>query len=366
MAWTERYVTTSGTSGHTGTNDTSDAWDFITGWQAVGTGIRLNIKAGNYSINNGGASINTLSTQTSAAPAWIRGYTTTIGDLVCSRDSNGDLVTSGMPIITLSAQDRLQLLGNGNILEGIKVIGSRSNEMILFNSNYGYMYNVSAENQYNLGFSASSALSSFGWGVQFISCDAKKTGTDTASAINCTVNNSVIACKIQGGAGVGVQCDQSCSVIDTVIRDAVIGIQWGAFSNAHVQLIANCTFYNCSTAAIQFPNNANAAAYCTPIVNCHATDCGQFIKNLYTTAVCANAPIRNRTRDNTSANNNNGDWPLQNSLTTDNGNYTSDYVDALTNKNYRLKPTAVGRAAGLVPYRDIGATQAPSSSNSVF
>jgi len=366
MAWTERYVTTSGTSGHGGTNDSSDAWDFITGIQHVGAGIRLNVKAGTYTVNNGGAAFTTLNTQTSASPAWIRGYTNTIGDLTYSRDANGDLVTTGMPVINMAAQDRISLNGDGNIIEGLKIVGSRSNEMILFNGNYGYAYNCYAENQYNAGFSVSSAFASYGWQVHIIGCDVKKTGTDVATCIALQQNNAVIGCKLYGGVGSCIATRTSCTVIDCIMRDSLVGIDMQSVNNAYPSNIINCTFYNCSTAAIQVPNSANATGVVHTIVNCHATDCGYFLKNLYTGAVCPNALIRNRTRDNTNANNNTGDWPLQNPMTTDNGTYTSDYIDAATNKNFTLKPTAVGRAIGLVPYRDIGATQAPSSSNSVF
>ena len=75
--------------------------------------------------------------------------------------------------------------------------------------------------------------------------------------------------------------------------------------------------------------------------------------------------IRNRTRDNTNADTGVGVWPAKDALTTDNGTDTSDYVDA-SNKNFTLKPTAVGRATGLIRNRDYGAPQAPSSSNTIF
>ena len=151
MAFTERYVTTSGSSGNGGTNDTSDAWDFVTGWQAAGAGVRINVKSGTYTISTG-ASIDTLSTSTTANPLSVRGYNTTPGDLVHARDSNGDLVTTGMPVLNLSAATRLRVLNDGAIIENLNISGSRSNELLYMYSNYGYVYNCRADNSYNLGF----------------------------------------------------------------------------------------------------------------------------------------------------------------------------------------------------------------------
>lgn len=366
MAWTDRYVTTTGTSGHGGTNDTTDAWDFKTGWQAVGTGIRLNIKSGNYSISAGGTSIDTLGTATTTAGAWIRGYASTIGDLTYSRDSNGDLVTTGMPVITLSAGDRLRFLGDGVIVEGLKITGNRSNELLYAYSNWGYIYNCYVDNAYNLGFSSSSAISSAGYQVTIACCDAIRSGTDTAYTIIVSAGNTVYGCKIKGnGVCSGIGAFDSATIVDNVIYNCTAGVDWLTTQITQALVVANCTFYNCNVAAIQMYNNARASQIVPVAINCHATDCGAFIKNLYTGAACPMVMIGNRTRDNTSANNNQGDWPITKALTTDNGTYTSDYIDATTG-NLFLRPTAVGRATGLIRNRDIGGTQAPSSSNSVF
>lgn len=362
MAFTERYVTTSGSSGNGGTNDTTDAWDFKTGWQAVGAGIRLNVKAGTYNLNLGG-SITTLNTGSMASPCHIRGYTSTIGDLTYSRDSNGDLVTTGMPIINLTAADRL-VTGYCVILEGLSVIGSRSNELMNLGG-YTYVYNVRSENTYNLGFSSSSAFSCGDFSISLIGCDAIKSGTDTAYGVILNTGGVMAACKVKGGAGVGVYTASGYfSIIDCVIHNCTIGIQVGSMSFANNPCIVNNTIYNCSTTAIDMPNSGNMAYACSVFVNNHVTDCGRFINNNYG-SVCANANVRNRTRDNTNANTQVGDWPVTNGMTIDNGTASSDYVDT-SNNNFFLRPTAVGRATGLLPYRDIGGMQAPSSSNSVF
>jgi len=364
MAFTERYVTTSGSSSNGGTNDTTDAWDFQTGWQSVGLGIRLNVKAGTYNLNFGGVGITNGGTApTAASPAWIRGYTTTPGDLVYSRDSNGNLVTTGMPTINLSAQDRLQTVACV-MLEGLNISGSRSNEL-MYVGGYAWMYNCKILNNYNTGFSVSSAISVGDFAQTIVGCDSIKTGTDAAYSIIANAGTSIVGCKITGAAGIAICVFSGCfAVIDCVIYDSTIGVQIASISFGQSPCVSNNTFYNCTTCAIDLPNSGNMP-YCNiALVNNHVTDCNRFYNNNYT-SVTQFTMIKNRTRDNTNADVNVGDWPAKDALTVDNGNATSDYVNA-TSKNFFLKPTAVGRSTGLMRYRDVGAMQSPSSSNSVF
>ncbi|MGB1649687.1 MAG: hypothetical protein ACPHEP_01550, partial [Acidimicrobiales bacterium] len=77
MAWTERYVDASASGGGTGTS-ASDPWTLAEAWNNSTGGMKVNIKAGTYTINTvldrnlGGTSSNQV---------WWSGYKTTPGDL---------------------------------------------------------------------------------------------------------------------------------------------------------------------------------------------------------------------------------------------------------------------------------------------
>ena len=77
MAWTERYVTTTGAGLHDGTSE-ANAWDFDEAITGAAAGHRVNIQAGTYSLS----SVKIISTVgTTTNPVWWRGYNATIGDL---------------------------------------------------------------------------------------------------------------------------------------------------------------------------------------------------------------------------------------------------------------------------------------------
>jgi hypothetical protein len=355
VAFTERYVTTTGSALNGGTNDTTDAWDFVTGWQSVGAGIRLNIKGGSYSVSYGG-SINTLATATLASPAWIRGYVSTPGDLTYSRDSTGRLVTTGMPLISLAAGDRV-LTGSYTMVEGLSITGNRSNELF-YVGGYASVFNVRSENTYNLGFSSSSAFSCSDFSITLVGCDAIKSGTDTANGIVANTGTAIIGCRVTGNAGPAIYAASGYfSVVDSVLYTSTIGILVGGMSFGHNPCIVNNTIYNCSTAAIDMPNTGNMAFSCVAIVGNHITDCGRLINNNYG-SVCGNSLVRNRTRDITSASTNVGDWPSNAAITTDNGGAETDYLDAAT-ANFVLAQRAVARSQAVAPNRDIGGLDSP-------
>lgn len=77
MAWTERYVDASASGGGTGTSP-ADPWTLAEAHSNSTAGMRVNIKAGTYTV----ASVLSRSfSGVTSNPVWWRGYKTTTGDL---------------------------------------------------------------------------------------------------------------------------------------------------------------------------------------------------------------------------------------------------------------------------------------------
>lgn len=81
MAWTERYVTTTGAGAHDGTSE-ANAWTLAEAITNGNAGHRINVKAGTYANTTTSRTFGAgAGAGTTTSPKWWRGYTSAIGDL---------------------------------------------------------------------------------------------------------------------------------------------------------------------------------------------------------------------------------------------------------------------------------------------
>lgn len=324
------------------------AWTFaemIAAAPAAGT--RVNIKAGAYS--EGATTL--PSSGTAMAPIVLRGYNATIGDLDNQgRGSDGMLNTANMPDVTITGA---WVPSPHCYLQNLDITGALSSALISdANADFWGLMNCRLVNSQNNAAAVGILADN---GLQLINCDLSCTGASHGYVVDCDVNVVFNGCvfAITLNTATTIRAD-SGFVLNSVfigtgntsialLCNATAGNPWG---------LSDCTFYNFGT-AIRTPNVAPTSAL--SIVNCHVTDCAKYIDNLYSaTAEIATIEFNNRTRDNTTPRTGVLVAGLSNEVTTDAGDYTTDYI---SNTNLRLKSTAAGKGVGMMPYSDIGAYQ---------
>ena len=290
----------------------------------------------------------------------FRGYNSTIGDLEGSGwNADGSLVTTNFPIITLSGNLSIGASGNHFVLfQNIVFTGSVSGDLVGDTSadHWGAL-ECSFTNTAN---SASASAVHGDNGVRLVNCDCECTGAAHDAVVDCDNNAVIHGCRILGlDAGVAILRIDSGVVLDSLLRGtsgAGIGILRTAVVGAGSagSVIVGNTFYDLET-AIQLPNTAPTGTLF--VANNQATDCGEWINNLYSgTANLAIIEVNNRTRDNTTPRTGVGDGANVGEVTTDTGGIETDYVDAGSN-NFRLISAAPGKAIGVRNYADAGAYQ---------
>lgn len=346
-AFTEKYVTTTGAGGHDGTSE-ANAWSFaemIAATPAAGT--RVNIKAGAYSV---GAT--TLPANgTASAPIVLRGYSSTIGDLDNQgRGSDGMLNTSNMPDLTITG---IWVPSSHCYLQNLDITGALSSGLIVDASNdwWGIVNCRVANSQDNAAANCITADN----GLQLINCDLSCTGANHSYLVDCDANAVMAGCVFAPTLDTASVIRMDSGFLNGCVFIGAGNTSIGLFCNASAGAIwgiVNCTFYNFGT-AIRTTSSAPTSAQA--IINCHATDCGKYIDNGYSaTGEIATIEFNNRTRDNTTPRTGVLVGALSNEVTTDAGDYTTDYTSAT---NLRLLYSAAGATAGMMPYTDIGAYQ---------
>lgn len=353
MAFIERYVVPTGKSANGGTNDTTDAWDLATGFNNCGTGVRLNIKAGNYTTNT--LNFTAAGTPTSALPCHVRGYASVTGDGYLGRNSSGYLITTNMPTITFNAGQSVTFNKPHMTFESLNLVANCNNQLIGISNDCIVIVNCVINNVNSNNNANAYCVYNNHLGVN---CDYIVGGTQHYGCVYGETGPSFVGCNFVGNgysSSIGIAYVRQTHISNCTFRNFNIAINRNTTSTAgsHELFIHN-TFYNIATAVYKSDNAASNETTHTLFLGNHATDCGRFIQ--YTSANRA-LLMNNRTRDNTNTNSNMGESLDLFSVTTDNGGPETDYV--VTGINLTLKDNAAGRNRSLFSNRDIGALQAP-------
>ena len=344
MALVERYVSALASGGGDGSE--ANPWTLAEALANAAAGDRVNIKAdGTYTVSANPTPTNDGS---KAAPIIFRGYKTTIGDGYQGRDNDtGALNTSNMPTIDLGSSYYWDHLKAWWIFESLNITGSLNGSMVYVEGT-GQDSIFKSCSVKNTGTGASAIALNIQQDVFVYDCDIETGGTHTALYFSGW-RGRAIQCRLRAPNGYGAKVN-----------------------NGDYSYFAYCLFYECSYGAYLLTGSANYVdfygctfvdikkdaigtqsdqRYIVGIINCMATDNGRFV-NLY--AQNPTFIVNARTRDNTSANNNLGDWPIYNEVTTDTGGQETDYADA-SNDDYTLIASSPAVGEGPRSKADIGA-----------
>jgi hypothetical protein len=346
MAFTERYVTVTGAGDHNGTAE-AHAWSFaemIAAAPAAET--RVNIKAGSYSEGTTTLPAN----GTAIAPIVLRGYSTTIGDLDNQgRSDDGTLNTANMPDFTLTG---LWTPSPNCILQNLDITGALSSYLIgSFTADLWGAQNCRVVNSQN---NASAGAIQFDDTCFAVNCDFACTGASHGIVVDGDNYIAIDGCRFTGVLNTATWFNCQMGTVTACVfigaGNTSIAISFTLASANVMQNVSRCSFYNFGT-AIRTPN---AAAVSVVIAtNNHVTDCAKYLDNPYVaTSQQPTIEAWNRTRDNTTPRTGILSAVLAGEVTTDAGDSTTDYIGAT---NLRLKSTAAGKGAGMMPYTDIGA-----------
>lgn len=353
MAFTDRYVTSTGTDTYANSTNSATPMSLTTAFANAVAGDRINVKVGTYSRTTTSDTPTNAGTVTS--PIWYRGYSSVIGDGNLGRtNGSGALITTNMPAITWTT-GRIVAAGSFTIYESLSLSGAPANPLITAGQDSIVKSCVIVNSSTN---AAATGINLSARGVLF-DCDASLTGASGASqaVTGSSVNCRIISNRIKGGPGAGIFTSVGSSQV--VIVGNVI---FAGFGGITVQNTTNSPFIYGNTIVSATSDGINIATGNTMlscIINNMITDnTGDGIDMVST----SNASLLgyNRTRDNTgSAVNNGGDWTTATTyshVTTDTGGASTDYVDTST-FDYRLISTSPAKGVGYFPSLDIGALQ---------
>lgn len=331
--------------------------------QGAVAGNLICVKSGSYTLT---ATDTIACSGTSTLPIRIIGYNstrptaTTSGDGYLGRtNSNGPLITTNMPAYAYNATFRLNATGTFISIESIvfSVAGAGVSNYVVTLAADSTIRACSVTNPSTNSASAGVFASSNRNAV--IDCDVFVTGatggttgihstatggrvigcrvkTSSASAPGITVAGStiVMGCTVYGCPGIGISINSTGSAC-AIVGNTIVGN-----SGDGIDVITGTT-------GLQF------------IGNNMITDNGGYGIDFNSTAV-GGVLFNNRFRDNTSGNINSGtgwaDATSWNHVTTDTGNYTTDYADYSSN-DYRLIAASPAAGAGIPVPASIGALQ---------
>lgn len=342
MAFTDRYVSSTGTDTYANSTSSGTPMSMATALANASAGDRINV------ISDGTYNLGTTS-QTNAGNAtdliiW-RGYNTTIGDLdSVGRDTpaNGSgLITTDMPVISMTGSLTLASYTawmNFNVsgsVGGLPLFGATTAPDNLVFYQCRFVNSNSSANTQALRVDDHSIV---------VMCDLDCTGATHGDVLDMGLNSLAYANKITGtSTSVALLILANGAVVGNVFFNGGTAIEVGAGGTLPTHVLNN-TAYNCAK-FFEMPNSAHTVLH--SLTNNHVTDCTEFIDNLYSaTAENIVVEIFNRTRDNTTARTGIGDGLLVGEITTDTGGAETDYTNAAS-EDFSLITGAPGRNAAL-------------------
>lgn len=350
MALTERYVSSTGTDTWANATNSATPASWATMLTDAVAGDSVNIKQdGTYTL--AASSVMTAAGSTTS-PIVLRGYKTTIGDGNTGRtNGNGALTVTNMPVISFDATFKLTVLG-ATILESLNISTNNSATSVSLGANC-VVRNCKIANPSNN--SAAGIFTATAGPSVIIGNDLLLTNANAASVnINgSNITHRIIANRLQGGIAISTTSGHIISAFNVFLG-----------TTTHIRTTSAAGMVTSISDDLQGASADGVAIVTTSTaLHCFAngmlTDNGAFGINF--TSAAAEAVIASmRYRDNTSGPTNLGtDWVSATSwdiVSTDTGGPETDYTDAAT-QDFRLISASPAKAAGILPYLDIGALQ---------
>lgn len=346
MAFTEKYVSVAGAGAHDGSSE-ANAWTLAEGLTNAAAGDRVNVIKGAYS--SGADSVTNAGTTQQAIV--FRGYNSSIGDLTGARTSgNGELDVTNYPVATLTG---LLTISELSFFESVKITGGISSELIgtSFINSFGLINCVVI----NTGNNASSRAISCNNYCRFSNCDFECSGASHASVFDADQSVVLENCRLKSVANdcATVQFGKiDNNIFFGASDDSGIVINFSAgFRNTAIR---QNTFYNLDTAIFAATTSQEDSPLL--VVNNFASDCSKWIDCAF--VATANQPIieiNNWLYNITTPRTGVSDFPVVGEIS--GSGVDGAFFEDAAGGDFNLISGAPGRAAGLWPFRDIGALQ---------
>lgn len=344
MAWTERYVDASASGGGTGTS-TSDPWTLVEAWNNSTGGMKVNIKAGNYTISS---NLDRNLGGTDSSPIWWSGYKTTPGDSDEIFSTQKAEITD-IPKVTLSSGYYWVERGGRWHVSSMSFVSNSNSRPALWPLGLNNrIWNCRCVNN---------AVNTFalqcGGHSDIVNCYFEQNGSSSPNMVDLSYSNW-FGCEfvsLVNNSSVATQSPFWGSIINCIFRNLQNGISIGGGCPS---IIGN-TFYNISQNAINITSSCNAL-----IVN-------NYFSNITGSAVSSSSTlgtmhIAGNAYESVGTELTN----VYEDFQTNSFNDSSDQFVGSGNNNFTLKSTSNGYAAGLPimfqesavkSYSDIGAIQ---------
>lgn len=349
-AITERYVTDSGTDTYANSTNPVTPMSWATAIANAAAGDRINVKVGTYSRT--GTTDTFTNSGTATSPIIYRGYSSTIGDGYLGRTAGGDLITTNMPTITYTT-GRLAT-GGFTVLESLNVTAASTSGSGSVNVNTDSVAKSCLIT--TTGTNAASVACGLAARAVAFDCDIfLNSASGGNAAITVTgASSRAIANRIKGGVAQGVVCSSSAVIImNTIFSSTGIGVAMTSTSGAPT--IAFNTIVSGGGDGVDIIT-ATTGLQC--IVGNMITDNTGAGVDMVSTANSAFIAYM-RTRDNSSAIANGGDWITgtnYGAVTTDTGGASTDYVNA-GGLDFRLIAASPATSAAMPASASMGALQ---------
>lgn len=307
MAWTEKYVTDAGAGAADGSS-LANAWSWATMLTTLAAGERANYN---------GAITRTTSTDaftnpgTAANPIALRSCDGSGNPIVPTRAAGAALDMTGVGVITYTT-GRLTLPAFMET-SGISVTSAAAGNTVTV-TNSGSLYKSNIVNTNASHASARAISATAGDSVEIVDCDAT-IASSSSSAVAVSLGNagmvgSRVSCGSAGSSGV------TLSTRAILVNTAIINCATGANATGSGCFgIINCSFRNCSVAAIGVANDTMC-----PIINCVVWGAaGSSVWFAGATSIRPNFQLYNAVGNMGGADTNEGNWTTtgQISLTAD-------------------------------------------------
>lgn len=249
MAWTDRYVSASASGFDNGTSE-SAPWTLQQAASGTTAGMRVNIKAGTYTLTTN-LNITTTQSGTATDAVWWRGYKTTVGDL--DEKFTGDK-TAGTDIPTILTTDFGYFFINGTDffhMSGLDFKSESANYSAIYDrADYSWRKNCRF---YHSVQTTNEANDQAGTNKTYINCEfSGQSASSTVYQLTDASNYSTyINCVFYG-----ITPNSWNGVTTSTVLNAFIGCVFQNMRTAitanGVVLVKNCTFVDISDTAIQF------------------------------------------------------------------------------------------------------------------
>jgi len=353
MAFTEKYVSTTGAGAHTGADEANAlTWaEMLTFGGATSlAGIRFNIKsdAGYSRTTSADAFTVTAGAPTIAAPMMLRGYSSTIGDLESNgrTGSTGALVLTGFPVVTYTTGNLT--LPVYTIVQQCDIASAIAGNAVVAGTNS--MFRRSRVRNTHATSAASVAIFSSSNYTTLVDCDISIASNHASAVALDLERGQAHSCRISGadnGGGMGV----NAATFSNIVACQIFDIQKGVDTAGLLCIVEGCSFRNIAGSNVRV-NGGSAVAL---INNAAWGTNGASSRWLeVVTAAKSIIQVKNAVGNFGAADTNEGDWPVidEVALSADPFTSSSDLIPNSTSGG-----GASLKGVGLLAYNDIGAIQ---------